>query len=141
MPANRYGGRHIVYLTNYLGSENPLYHATHEELLKAYLPHLQKINPDFKESWILKSHYHREDAAQPVVEPGYAQKIPSHRTPIRGVYLANTTQIYPEDRGTNYSVRLGRKVIRMLLADKGFPVTGNLPVPPIPSSYTVSGDL
>ena len=23
--------------------------------------------------------------------------------------LANTTQVYPEDRGTNYAVRLGRE--------------------------------
>ena len=136
VPVNRYGGSHIVYLTNYLGSENPLYHVNHEELLKAYLPHLQKINPDFKESWILKSHYHREDAAQPVVEPGYAQKIPSHRTPIRGVYLANTTQIYPEDRGTNYSVRLGRKVSRMLLMDNGYSSIEELPKAVIQDSIT-----
>jgi hypothetical protein len=26
------------------------------------------------------------------------------------VFLANTTRIYPEDRGTNYSVRLGLEV-------------------------------
>jgi hypothetical protein len=29
--------------------------------------------------------------------------------------LANTTQIYPEDRGTNYSVRLGGDAVRELL--------------------------
>ena len=138
VPANRYGGSHVVYLTNYLGSDNPLYHASHDELLKAYLPHLQKINPEFKESWILKSHYHREDAAQPVVEPGYNQKIPSHRTPIQGVYLANTTQIYPEDRGTNYSVRLGRKVSRMVLLDNGSSFTDELPESVIHDSITSS---
>jgi hypothetical protein len=33
------------------------------------------------------------------------------------VYLANTTQIYPEDRGTNYSVRMGNKVAGMVVAD------------------------
>ena len=36
-------------------------------------------------------------------------------TPIKGLYLANTTQIYPEDRGTNYSVRLGIDVSRKLM--------------------------
>ena len=30
--------------------------------------------------------------------------------------LANTTQIYPEDRGTNYSVRLGREAAAAMLA-------------------------
>ena len=28
--------------------------------------------------------------------------------------LANTTQIYPEDRGTNYSVRLGTRAAKVL---------------------------
>ena len=54
------------------------------------------------------------DAAQPIVTRGYSERIPDHRTPVRGLYLANTTQIYPEDRGTNYSVRMGRAVARMM---------------------------
>ena len=29
------------------------------------------------------------------------------KTPRRGLVLANTTQIFPEDRGTNYAVREG----------------------------------
>ena len=34
-----------------------------------------------------------------------------------GLYLANTTQIYPEDRGTNYSVRLGNQIAAIVSAD------------------------
>ena len=33
--------------------------------------------------------------------------------------LANTTQVYPEDRGTNYAVRLGEQAARALLARLG----------------------
>ncbi|MBI2166553.1 MAG: NAD(P)/FAD-dependent oxidoreductase [Chloroflexi bacterium] len=132
-----YGGKHLVYLSNYLGRENPMYFMKHQELLDAYLPHLQKLNPQFSLSWIENSHYHREDAAQPVVGVNYSRQIPEHHTPIRNLYLANTTQVYPEDRGTNYSVRLGRKVARILLKDYGFPVSGELPKPAIPSSVTV----
>ena len=47
----------------------------------------------------------------------YSQRMPAHRTPIKNLYLANTTQIYPEDRGTNYSVRMGRQVARMVMED------------------------
>ena len=43
--------------------------------------------------------------------------MPSHRTPLKGVYLANTTQVYPQDRGTNYSVRMGRQVAQMVMDD------------------------
>jgi hypothetical protein len=31
--------------------------------------------------------------------------------------LANTSQIYPEDRGTNYSVRLGNQIAKIVLED------------------------
>ncbi len=88
-----------------------------EELLAAYLPHLQKINPQFDPSWIREYFHHKIDGAQPIIGVDYGQRIPEHRTPFRNLYLANTTQIYPEDRGTNYSVRMGRLVERMVLED------------------------
>jgi hypothetical protein len=59
------------------------------------------------------------DAAQPIIGVNYSRRIPELRTPIPGLYLANTTQIYPEDRGTNYSVRLGQEVARAVLEDAG----------------------
>ena len=45
-----YGGKHIVYLANYLGTDHRLYQMGHEELLQEYVPHLCKINPEFEPS-------------------------------------------------------------------------------------------
>ncbi len=39
------------------------------------------------------------------------------RTGIEGLYLSNTTQVYPEDRGQNYSLILGEKVARLMDSD------------------------
>ena len=114
-----YGGRHVVYFSNYPSRENPLYQMSGEELLAEFLPHLSRINPDFDRSWIQEYHHHKVDAAQPIIGVNYSQKIPDLRTPIKGLYLANTTQIYPEDRGTNYSVRLGKRVVEKVLEDRG----------------------
>jgi len=137
---DHYGGRHVVYLANYLEKEDPLYHMDHQQLLDVYRPHLQKLNPDFEDSWVLDTHYHREDSAQPVIRINYTDQIPSHRTPVRGLYLANTTQIYPEDRGTNYSVRIGRKVVHGILKDLGISVNSELPAPAIKGSITSSAN-
>ena len=112
-----YGGRHIVYLTNYTARESDLYQKNDAELLEDFIPHLQKINPEFDRSWIREYYHHKVDGAQPIIGVNYSQRIPDHRTPIRNLYLANTTQIYPEDRGTNYSVRMGRQVAEMVLRD------------------------
>ena len=114
-----YGGKHVVYLSNYPGTQDRLYQMSGEELLEEFLPHLQRINPEFDPSWIEEYHHHRVDAAQPIIGVNYSQRIPDLRTPIKGVYLANTTQIYPEDRGTNYSVRQGKQVVDMVLEDFG----------------------
>ena len=114
-----YGGRHIVYLSNYPDPKSELYQKSGDELLEEFVPHLRKINPDFDRSWILGYHHHKVDGAQPIIGLNYSRRIPSHRTPIANLYLANTTQIYPEDRGTNYSVRMGRQVARMVLEDNG----------------------
>ena len=57
----------------------------------------------------------RERAAQPITPLHYSEKIPDLKTPLDNLWLANTTQIYPEDRGTNYAVRLGEQVSARIL--------------------------
>lgn len=115
MPREKYGGSYVVYLTNYLDRDDALYKMSPDELVETYLPHLPKFNPEFDPSWVTRVHYNKVSAAQPVIETNYSQRIPPHETPIDHLYLANTTQIYPEDRGTNYSVRMGRQVARMMM--------------------------
>jgi protoporphyrinogen oxidase len=113
MAPSIYGGKRIVYLSNYLSRDSPLYQLGPDALLSEYLPHLQKINREFDLGWIEECYLFREEAGQPIITTNYSSRIPDHRTPISHLYLANTTQIYPEDRGMNYSVRLGRKVARL----------------------------
>ena len=115
-----YGGKHILYISNYPSRDSDLYQKSGEELMDLFVPHLQKINPDFDRSWVIEYHHHRVDGAQPIVGINYGAGIPGHRTPQKGLYLANTTQIYPEDRGTNYSVRMGRRVAQMVMDDASF---------------------
>ena len=112
-----YGGKHIVYFSNYPSTDSPLYQKSGEDLLEDFVPHLRKVNPDFEPSWIEEYYHHKVDAAQPIIGVNCSQRIPDLRTPIKSLYLANTTQVYPEDRGTNYSVRLGKQVVELVLED------------------------
>ena len=117
IPKKLYGGKHILYVSNYPSRNSELYMKSPEELIDLFVPHLKKINPGFDRSHIIEYHHHRVDGAQPIVGLNYRLNIPEHRTPHKGLYLANTTQIYPEDRGTNYSVRMGRQVAKMVIED------------------------
>jgi protoporphyrinogen oxidase len=103
----RYGGRRFLYVANYLAHGDPLLKLDPDALLERYAPGLRRVNPGFSIAWVKQRWRFREPAAQPVVTVGYERLIPPLRTGVPGLALANTTQIYPEDRGTNYSVRLG----------------------------------
>jgi protoporphyrinogen oxidase len=115
--SERYGGRILLYISNYLFADHPLYTASKSEIIDAYLPHLQRINPAFDLSWIQKSHHFRADYAQPVVTVGYREQIPNMRTSVRGLYLCSMAQIFPEDRGQNYAIAYGEKIANLILDD------------------------
>jgi len=116
-----YGDHHILYLSNYVEEGSPIVGMSIDEINEHYLPHLRKINPDFSPDWITDRWLFKDAAGQPVITTNYGSSIPDHRTPVPGLYLANTTQIYPEDRGLNYSVRLGEKIAELAAADSDTP--------------------
>ncbi len=106
----QYNGLNILYLSNYVEDSSPVVSINIDEICDYYLPHLTKINPAFSRDWIIDRWLFKDPAGQPVITTNYGATIPPHETPVPGLYLANTTQIYPEDRGLNYSVRLGDKI-------------------------------
>ena len=85
-----------------------------DELLETYIPYIKRINTEFMSSWILEKWLFVDRAGQPIVHSLYHKDIVSHQSPIQGLYLANTTQIYPEDRGQNYSIRMGQRVAELI---------------------------
>ena len=101
-----------------MASEQTLWEMSIDMIATANLDgYLTRVNPQFEDSWVKNSWVFRERAAQPIIPLHYSSMIPDHRTPMKNLYLANTTQIYPEDRGTNYSVRLGNDIARLVLED------------------------
>ena len=39
----------------------------------------------------------------------YSRQIPQVETPLKNFFISTMAQVYPEDRGTNYAIRDGRK--------------------------------
>jgi protoporphyrinogen oxidase len=110
-----YGDRHFLYVANYLAHGHELLSLDMDELLAVYEPGLRKVNPAFSRDWIKQSWMFREPAGQPVVLPNYPQRMPPYDTGVPGLMMANTTQVYPDDRGTNYAVREADEVVAALL--------------------------
>jgi protoporphyrinogen oxidase len=109
MDAEHYGGDTIVYCGDYLRPDHPYFEMEPEALLDTYVEGIKRINPDFDRSWIRASWKFTEQYAQPVPFVNHARRIPPIETPIANLYMANMSQVYPWDRGTNYAVVLGRE--------------------------------
>jgi protoporphyrinogen oxidase len=114
----RYDGRRFAYVANYLPRDHELLGLSLDDVLDRYEAGLRAINPAFERSWIKNAWIFREPAAQPIVTLGYGERIPPLETGVPNLILANTTQVYPEDRGTNYAVRIGGDAAATLLATR-----------------------
>lgn len=113
-PPRTYAGRHIVYLSKYLPESAELYRMSDQEVFEFSLPHLQRMFPTFSRDRVQAYHVWRARYAQPIVVRHYSKLVPEVRTPLKGLHICSMAQVYPEDRGTNYAIREGRKVGRMV---------------------------
>jgi protoporphyrinogen oxidase len=116
-PATTYAGRHIVYLSKYLPQSAELYRMQDDEVFEFSLPHIQRMFPHFNRNWVKEYHVWRAQHSQPIIVRHYSKLIPDVRAPLQGLYICSMAQVYPEDRGTNYAIREGQKVGRMVAYD------------------------
>ncbi|KKN33788.1 hypothetical protein LCGC14_0800210 [marine sediment metagenome] len=113
----KYNGKKVIYFSKYLNTDQELYHFSEEHLLNSFLPYITKINPKFETSWIRDIKAFRDEYAQPIMKTNYLNILPDFQTPIKNLYLGTIAQIYPEDRGLNYSVRLGNRIANHIIYD------------------------
>jgi protoporphyrinogen oxidase len=109
-----YKGSHIAYLSRYLPTEDPVWGYTDEQYRSFALEHLKRMFPDMDKSWVQEYAVWRSEYAQPVTERNYSDYVPGQETPYDNAWISTMAQIYPEDRGTNYAIREGRKIAAQL---------------------------
>ena len=117
VPADKFGGDHIVYMGDYLEPDHEYFQLSQEELLDRFLPALKMFNPKFERDWVRKAWLYRTAYGQPVPLVDHSQNIPTIKTPVDGVYFASMSQVYPWDRGTNFAVEIGRRAAGMILEE------------------------
>jgi protoporphyrinogen oxidase len=109
-----YGGKNVYYIGAYLPPDEKTFNLPDAELAQCWFAYLPKMFPKFDPARVVEKHLFRFAAAQHIVDTSYEGKIPAYQTPLPGVYLANFSQIFPEDRGTNFAVREGEKVAALI---------------------------
>jgi protoporphyrinogen oxidase len=112
--ASHYAGKHIVFLSRYISTEDPIWSYGDKQYLDYALEHLSRMFPDFRRDWLVEYRIWRAEYAQPVTERDYSKYLPVKQTPYENAHIATMAQIYPEDRGTNYAIRDGQKMALLI---------------------------
>ncbi|MBT8537136.1 NAD(P)/FAD-dependent oxidoreductase [Polynucleobacter paneuropaeus] len=106
----------IVYVPFYMPGEHPKFADPDAVFLEKVRRYFKKINPDLSDSDFLDMHASRYRFAQPIGVPGYLETIPPAKLPIDGLWVADTSYYYPEDRGISESIDFGRRMARDAVA-------------------------
>jgi len=102
----------VVYVPFYMPGEHPNYAEPDEVFIGKVKRYLQTINPELQDDDFIDIRASRYRHAQPICEPGYLDRLPPVALPVRGLWVADTSYYYPEDRGISESIGFGRQMAR-----------------------------
>lgn len=108
--------QHIVYVPFYMPAEHPKFSEPDSVFLGKVQRYLCRINPDLRAEDFIAMRASRYRYAQPVCGPGFLDRLPSVQLPVKGLWVADTSYYYPEDRGISESIDFGRRMARMAVA-------------------------
>jgi len=111
-----YEGSSILYIMKYVESDSVYMNYSTHKLLEDYIPYLKRLNSSFEQSCIKKEYLFRADFAYPVMTSNYSRIVPGIETPFKGVFLANTSQAYPELTSINNCIILSYKALDIALS-------------------------
>ncbi|MEM9557360.1 MAG: NAD(P)/FAD-dependent oxidoreductase [Acidobacteriota bacterium] len=109
-------GSSIVYVPYYLPREDPRYRRDDDSLIAECVEALRLIQPALADDDVLSAAVSRDPFAQVVCPAGFAERVPGHETPFRGLYLVESSQLYPSDRTISGTIDLAHAAVERVLA-------------------------
>lgn len=103
---------HVVYIPYYMPGEHPKFQEPDEAFFDKARRYLKRINTTLSDEDILAIRASRYRFAQPICGPGFLDQLPPAQLPVKGLWVADTSHYYPEDRGISESIQFGRKMAR-----------------------------
>jgi protoporphyrinogen oxidase len=115
----RDAGQHLIYVPFYLPTTAERFNWPDETIIEEYMHAFGMINPRFERSWVRDHWIFREQYAQAICTRGFANLVPAIRSPLKGLYVTDSTQFYPEDRTLSAAIRCGRQAAGLIAEDGG----------------------
>ncbi|ABK15842.1 NAD(P)/FAD-dependent oxidoreductase [Syntrophobacter fumaroxidans] len=108
----------IVYVPHYMPTESEEWRMAPEAVIARAFVYCRRINPALDDGWLVDARLFEYEFAQPICTPGFFSKLPPVSGIIEGLYVADTTHSYPEDRSINESVRIAGMLARMIANER-----------------------
>jgi protoporphyrinogen oxidase len=106
---------HLLYIPYYMPQSHPKYADPSKWFADEAIAYLKHLKKDFSESDILDITYHRYEFAQAVCTPKFKEKLPPMQSKLKGLFLADTSYYYPEDRSISESFKVGDELADLCL--------------------------
>ena len=110
-------GRHIVYLPKYMPFEDPVNSMDDDTITTLFVENLKKVFPRLMEDEILHKRLFRQRYAQPLQQTHLVKAKASFKTPLKGVYLANSSMIYNTTLNNNAILSVAKQAVDTILQD------------------------
>jgi protoporphyrinogen oxidase len=107
-------GGALAYMPLYTPTDDPHYRRPPAALTEELVTGLRMVIPDLQPADVTATLLSRDDYAQAVTPPGFSRKIPPLRTPVEGLFLLDSTQLYPSDRCLSGMIGLARGLVEGL---------------------------
>lgn len=105
----------VLYAPFYMPKTHPKWALSNDQLIDETIGYLKQLNPSFSPDWVVARHCHRYEFAQTICPPGFFDMMPSMKTPIEGLYMADTSYYYPEDRSINESIHTAANLVSAIV--------------------------
>jgi protoporphyrinogen oxidase len=113
----------IVYLPKYTAPDNDWMGVSDDEIKEAWLTHLTHLFPNFKEQQILHFAVSRSRYVEPVYSINALDTVAGVQTPYPGLYLANTSQVYPDLPTSEAAIVHARDVAQLVHERRSSPLS------------------
>ena len=103
----------VVYVPYYMPRDYPKFASVNDFFIAEAKQYIKQLNPEITDEDFIAEHASRYGYAQPVCQPGFSKVLPPIKTAINGLYIADTSYYYPEDRSISESVNVGKKMAEL----------------------------
>jgi len=108
---NPAGGETLIYVPLYLRTSDPWYSKEDADLKSELMRMLRIINPGLSEGDVVDFRVFRSPFAQAICPAGFKGRVLPVKTPVQGLYLLDSTQLYPSDRVLSVLIGLAHRTI------------------------------